>query len=403
MQKVIANEQSYQSVYIDATANNWQERIVFHEPIFDDEIPGVIALKSLRLENCLGFVLAAPKNRIRYFREKTKELDAEQELGKKKPRDILKVLLSLCDEIDGTVVYIQDEKIGSPEENIPCKKLPPPKKKKTPKQKPNKLKQEADSFLDPLTKRQLVLKGPQYFDPSLPTYEEKDEKDEKDENEEDEDEDGDKMLSVTSQRMQSPAKGVYPENINPTTKSLWDSTISENLYELTEDNRNRWKLAAAAYEKLCNELEIAPYVLKDFKIQTDILGDVKRSMRSAFGFVSALGFASKPILHNVQNIGDNFFITAEIYLDVSQDDDEGILDKISRSGFKYAITSKYKSLVKKLDARTDITVSNKTEDRVTAYITYQMSKKDGMVLLGSDTLNTEQIRFGLMRLHRRYL
>ena len=393
---ITANELAYQSIYIDAKASNWQEVIVFHDPIFDDEIPGVITLKSLRLENCIGFVLAAPKNRIRYFREKAKDLDTEKELGKKQPRDILKILLALSEEIGGTVIYIQDEKIGTPKEDISCKEPAPQKKKKKPKkQKINKPKKEADSFFDPITKRMLVLKGPQYFDPSLPT-EEKEMKEIKKREE--------KLLTTSSQLKQSPTVGVYPENINPTNKSLWDSVITGEVFE-SEDNRIRWSYAKQSYEKLCDQLELTAYKLRDLNTKADILKDIKKSISFAIGTLNQIGdILAKPMLHNVEKLGDDFYIMAVTWFKVPHNDSEGIFDRVSNKlGFKYAITSQHKNLIKKLDDRTNITIHTEDNEKITAFINYKLSKNDGAKLVDFDNINNEQMRFKLINLHRRYL
>ena len=55
--RLVANEQAFQSIYLDPKPSSWEGRIVFHDPIFEDEIPGVIALKSLEMENLIGLVV----------------------------------------------------------------------------------------------------------------------------------------------------------------------------------------------------------------------------------------------------------------------------------------------------------------------------------------------------------
>jgi hypothetical protein len=129
-----ANTQAFQSVYINPKAEKWEDRIVFHDPIFQDEISGVIALKSYRLEDCLGFVLNAPISRIRYFRDKVKKGDKKEGWGKLKPDQILNKLKAIVDEIGGTITYLQNKIKGAPKEKIdgdkPKGKFKPKKVKK---------------------------------------------------------------------------------------------------------------------------------------------------------------------------------------------------------------------------------------------------------------------------------
>jgi hypothetical protein len=395
-QKIIANEQSYQSIYINPYADNWQEVIVFHEPIFDDEIPGVIALKSLRLEKCLGFVLAAPKSRLRYFREKIKDFDSKESLGKKQPREILKQLLLLSEEIGGTVVYIQNEYIEEPKENLkgikaPEKKKKDPKRVESPK---SKQQQEADSFFDPLTKRQLVTKGPQYFDPSLPSM----------------DKEVDKVdvavlfsCSASLQRMYSPSTENYPEDLSMSNLPIWQRVSAKFKIFEYEDTLSRWKLVRSQYEKQCAELEIAPYKLISI---VDIDG-IKESLQNRVGFA----------FKSLQNIFPQQSGPTQIRLRVidaivsdedikvicqtSTDTVRGAVANIFQNhGFKYAVTGSKKNLTRQYDNRTNITLTEQDKYLI-ASIVYTLPLKEGQLLL--ETTDKNKLKLGIMSLCNRKL
>jgi len=99
---------SYQSVYLDQKTDKWQEKIVFHDPIFEEETTGIIALKSLRLENTIGFVVAAPLPMLRRYREEAKKIDSDGKLGQKDDREILDVLTALAVKLGIELVYLQN-------------------------------------------------------------------------------------------------------------------------------------------------------------------------------------------------------------------------------------------------------------------------------------------------------
>jgi len=399
MKNIIASDQSYQSIYINSNADNWQEAIVFHEPIFDDEIPGVIALKSLRLEDCLGFVLAAPKSRLRYFREKIKDLDANEQLGKKKPRDILNRLLQLSEEIDGTVVYIQEENLGVPKEHIDGTK-PPEKKKKEPKfKKSNKSKQQqqTDSFFDPLTKRELVTKGPQYFDPSLPSMDKVEKQISRG-----------KALNASLQLIQSPDIDMYPDSINEANTPIWNDAIAIIKTDgfPCEDNKNRWVLVCRIYEDLCKQLELRPYKIKAL---TDIdVDEIKNDIRGRMGFAAKtlqtiLPSEKEPIqikLRLKDVVMDNDSVHIISNASYKSSDGNAVLSAISNDhGFKYAITSVCKNVIKQLDSRTNITISA-LRGTIIAYVTYTLPLKEAERLLAFNTNDPEKIRFGVMNIYK---
>lgn len=388
MRKITANDQAYQSIYINPKASNWQESIVFHEPIFDDEITPVIALKSLRLEDCLGFVLAAPKSRLRYFREKIKDIDAEEQLGKQKPRDILKKLLLLSEEIDGTVIYIQNEHVDEPKEDIDGIKAPP-KKKKEPKRKPDpksKQQQETDSFFDPLTKRQLVTQGPQYFDPSLPTMDKIELK----------------VANAKTRLLFSPSLHTYPDTIRESNISLWKKAVSKVLQKgfSVESNSERWKLVSYYYEKICNVLEVPAYKSKSItdkdEIKKDICNRISFARRTLQNIAPDNVGKIRLRLKDVIATNDSFLIITETKYTSSK-----TLDDISTEcGFKHVIIAQNRNILKQLDERTSLTLTNQ-KNSVIAQVVYVLSLNEVHRLFDFNTDNPEKLRLGIINLWRK--
>jgi len=408
-----ANEQSYQSIYINPKAQNWQEVIVCHDPIFEDEIPGVIALKSLRLENCLGFVLGAPKNRIRYFREKVKELDTNESLGKQKPRDILKRLIALADEIGGNIVYIQNETIEGPKEDIPGTPGPEKKKKEVKRKRSEKSKQreEMDSFFDPLTKRELVTKGPQYFDPSLPTMEDS-LKEEANRTV--------SFLSNTKQTLLSPSLKVYPDNINRSNLSLWDKVFNSNDAFDIEDNKDRWNYVKAKYENLCSKLEVPPYKTKNLNSWTEVLIDLLKASKTSTSYLQNINehltqnelSSNVPIRARFKDVivhEDCFYMVSEIKLPLKQIQNTkitanatNILNCICNDfDFKYALVGELKNIIKQLDDRTCITITDQNDGKcILAQISYRLPIDDAKMMF--PTSNKDKLRFGLINKYKNF-
>jgi hypothetical protein len=97
----------FQSLYLDPTAS-WDEKIVCHDPIFTNELSGVAALKSLRLERCQGLVLKGAKPSIRLFRKELKEQDDSCKLGDDVNESILSSILQLAKKHQLIPVYRQN-------------------------------------------------------------------------------------------------------------------------------------------------------------------------------------------------------------------------------------------------------------------------------------------------------
>ena len=208
---VLANTQVFQSIYINPIEEKWQNRIVFHDPIFPEEIPCVITLKSYRLENCIGLVVSAPLSRVRYFRKAVEENDKEEKWGKLNPKDILEKLKEIVSEIGGTVVYIQNENKRS--NIVPKEEIERVDKDNT---HTKKIKPKNQS------KQGKAAGGYEIYAPSV---------------------------------------DVFPININASAKGTWNTLVTgfaEKLYEIP-DNQKRWNTACYWFEKICQEQNIPPY------------------------------------------------------------------------------------------------------------------------------------------------
>lgn len=384
--KIESSEQAYQSIYINPEAQNWQEVIVFHEPIFEDEIPGVVALKSLRLEKCVGFVLGAPRNKIRYFVEKVKELDTKDSLGKYPPQKILDTLLVLTNEIGGTVVYIQNQNVDGPEEDIQGIEGPKKRNKKSKKKRSERSKQreESESFFDPLTKRKLITTGPHYFDPSLPQMEKEKKKAQ---------EPVLSFLDTSKQKIHSPAVNVYPDNINRNNISLWDEVFDSAVYNFP-DNDNRWHHTKACYEKLCEQLQITPYASKKLSTWVDVLLTTVTSFKKAKDNLYIINEVLNAPLKTIRTVfndiivnPDSFYIVSEVSIKIPHDTSNALSILHKDHGFKYAIVGSVKNIIKQITERTSITITETNDKYLTAYINYEMPKEEAKLLFPTDDMD----------------
>lgn len=140
--QVNANDQAFQTLYLASDPDDWKEKIVFLDPIQENEIAGVAALKSMELESLDGLVFAAPYALLREFRTKIDSVDQSEGLGKLSNKEIISRLFREAQTSGLTLVYKQPKGVVA--------KL-------------------AEGFFDPLTRRRIVERGAHYFDPSLPT------------------------------------------------------------------------------------------------------------------------------------------------------------------------------------------------------------------------------------------
>jgi len=88
----------YTSVYIDPEG---KDRLVVHTPYFESEVPGIVALKSLRLEDVEGCVIGAPTKVIQEMEQGLKQFE------KGNPQFSLKDLLKFLEDHKISVRYIQ--------------------------------------------------------------------------------------------------------------------------------------------------------------------------------------------------------------------------------------------------------------------------------------------------------
>lgn len=359
-----ANTQAFQSVYINPIAEKWQDRIILHDPIFQDEISGVIALKSYRLEECLGFVLNAPLSRIRYFRDKVKKADQKEEWGKLDPQVILERLIRLVDEIGGTITYMQNRKEGTPKENIEGEKSPH-------KYKPKKVKKgKSINLLD------------------TPVDE--------------------KEIGASNRKIYSPAVRVYPEGLTESGKLLWDRLLketSDDIYQ-EEDTDDRWKKALYFFDKTCSSLKVSPFKVKASTDATTIKENMLRSIyegkQEIKGIQNMLDVSGvldrnyKLSIDDIQIMGDDVFVVGSfIFKLLANTDSHQIL-----SGIKDTVSFN-RNVIKAVDTRTAITLSMDSQYTVKGHLSYNLFRSEAKALLGTD--NDGQIRCGLVNAVKKYM
>ena len=105
--EVFANEQAFQSIYLDPTPEDWRQKIVFLEPLFDTLPPAEMVFKTLRLEGRPGMVISGPKVSLVKLKNHITEADDRDAIGKAGDNDILRYLSDLAKEVGLTVQYAQ--------------------------------------------------------------------------------------------------------------------------------------------------------------------------------------------------------------------------------------------------------------------------------------------------------
>jgi len=253
--RMVANEQAFQSIYLDPSTDKWNERIVFHDPIFDDEMPGVIALKSLELEDLIGIVVAAPRNVLRNYRQQVKEYDLTEKWGKEQPATIIAKLVKLAKELGAVISYEQLGQEVTKQRDV---------------EEELKESKEAGMFFDPATQRQIVKKGPHYFDPSLPTIEDVEDLQTK------------RQAKGRSQAVSKPVNpgiGAYPKDITDAGKGVWDKLMSDHQVKIFKyaAPKRRWEFAEYLYDLACTQKGIPSYALKPEKMPSEVLKKLKSS------------------------------------------------------------------------------------------------------------------------------
>lgn len=110
--KVLSNEQAFLSVYVDHNEEDWRNKIVFIDPIFETLPQAAMVLKSLKYEKYDSAVFSATKNKLLKFKENVMSADSNSEVGKSKSSDIMVFLLEFANEQG---LFVSQSSIGNQE------------------------------------------------------------------------------------------------------------------------------------------------------------------------------------------------------------------------------------------------------------------------------------------------
>lgn len=383
-----ANEQSFQSIYLEPSPKTWQERIVFHDPVFQDEIPGVVALKSLELENLIGLVIAAPLNVLRHFRELVYETDRAEGWGQEDAATIIAKIVKTAKGLGAVIVY---EQLGGEVPNVRPEDIPDGDEAGE--------GGEAAYFFDPLTKRKIVEKGPHYFDPTLVTLED--------------------VTKKTSDRYEkseavtNPGIASYPKNITDVGRKVWDDIISGKEVDIFkyQSRKKRWEYAKYIYETECSRIGVPDYrpftatnpavIFKKLKssqqqikhlLETVLLGLEQRGLsRQA---------PTRDLAFDVRRMDDNnFYLTTCKSLPLEGTADAGLVLKYLTDEHNfYKAKTQTNNGYKPVNETTKLTFS---EDRnkpnhLKIYTIYLLTDKEAEII--SKTKDSDKIKYGLMKL-----
>ena len=379
--KLTANEQSFQAIYLDPDAKDWKDRIVFHEPIYQDEMPGVIALKSLELENLIGLVVAAPLNVLRHFRELVHDSDHAKGWGQEDAATIIAKLVKAAKDLGAVIAY---EQLGNEVPNVPPELIP--EGESSEEDEPG----DEAHFFDPLTKRRIVQKGPHYFDPSLVTLEDVEKKLAR----------RSKQKAYQRNKPKNPGLNAYPENITDVGQRVWDETIPQHEKDIYKYQTpvERWKYANYVYETKCNELGISAYKSYPNTNPSDIIQKLKSSKEQAWDMMTAVlinlkkrGISrrkpSREVAFDVRQMGDNnFYLTTSRFLEL---DGLGtihqVLDLLAKKHNFYLAKTRMSNGFKPINNMTKITVSeSKKPQRIILYTTYIIPPKEAGILCNNE-------------------
>lgn len=112
--KITANEQVFQTIYVNIEAKDWKEKIVFIEPYFESLPPAVIQLKTVKHDDKLGIVISGSENDIQNYRQKIEDYDNEHKLGEYSNQDIFDNLVTIAKEdMNLTLEYMQNGESAS--------------------------------------------------------------------------------------------------------------------------------------------------------------------------------------------------------------------------------------------------------------------------------------------------
>jgi hypothetical protein len=386
---ITANEQSFQSVYLDPDTKDWRDRIVFHEPIFQDEMAAVISLKSLELENLIGLVIAAPLNVLRHFRELVKDSDHTQGWGNKEAATIIAKLIKAIKDLGATIVY---EQLGNEVPNIPPELLP---------EGDDNERSEA-YFFDPLTKRRIVEKGPHYFDPSLITLEDV----------------ARKMKRRTKEKAENRAKpknpsiGAYPDNITNHGRRVWDDVMTGHGVDINkyQTPKERWDYATYIYETKCDQIGVPAYLPLADANPAIILKKLESCKRQAADLLAAVltglkkrGISrqrpTRELAFDVRQMGDNnFYLTTSRFLKLDGlGTTQQVLDLLAKEYNFFLAKTRRENGFKPVNDMTKLTVSDSEKPQhVVVYTTYMLPSREAGILC--KTGNTGDMINRLMKL-----
>lgn len=356
MSKITSNTQSFQSIYINPDAKRWQDRIVFHEPLFADEMSGVIALKSYRLEDCSGLVVNAPASRLRYFRDCVKKTDSAEQWGKLELPQIMDNLTQLAQQVGGTIVYVQD-RAKAPKTKIDGEPMP-----KTDKKKKVKRGKSAGGVMP----------------------------------------DVEREISGTARSIYSPSMGVYLANISTAGKRLWNRFLSEaavtEQVSSIEDTRERWNYVTKEYETMCVQLSIykTEVLSSAIEIRDRMALAIKKGQRELLNVYHNLEVSNlverktKLTFNDVKILGDSVFVISSCAFNLKgeREPQEVLASVKNKVVFE-------RSVLKRVDERTSLTFREERPYILTSYLSYSLPMQEATHLFGNDP---NKIRLGLIKL-----
>jgi len=392
--KAIANEQAFQSIYLDPDATQWQDRIVFHEPIFQTEIPGVIALKSLELENVIGLVIAAPLNILRHFKELVRESDLAEGWGQEEAATIVAKLVKAAKDLGAVIAY---EQFGMEVPRVPPEQIEVAGESEDPEENED----EAEAFFDPLTKRRIVKEGPHYFDPSLVTLKDVEEKMKR----------RSKEKAKARALPANPARGAYPDGITDVGREIWDKLIPANEAEVYKykSPSERWDYATYLYENRCRELGVPDYKLLEDSNPSIVFKKLNSSKQQATDYLDTIlvdlrrqGLArqkpTREIAFDVRQMGDNnFYLTTSRSLELDGlATIQQVLDFLAKHHNFYLAKTQKENGFKPINDTTKLTFSQGKPKHIKIYLTQIVPPKEAQILCKSEDIT--HIKNALMKL-----
>jgi len=251
--KIIANEQAFQSIYINLKADAVEDRIVFHTPIFKNGMTAALILKTLRLENALGVVLCGPKANITAYQKQVKEMDAEESWGNLEGAAILEALVELGAENGLSIFYLQapadiKKKLGEIQSVKPAEQTESEPVSEVDKEMALKLKEiTLDTKPSPSSQNVVYPTDASFFDPSLSqmSYEQS-------------------SKLAFEQITVSPSLARFPEGIAEGARAIWQAIVERNKSALATEKTvmAKWVLAMRLFLRACEEMGVAPFIIK---------------------------------------------------------------------------------------------------------------------------------------------